>query len=108
MQNEATSPIVLAGIVCKRAAVAGEIEALCTRVANLQANLAHLGAAIRIMDPAADPESIRPKVPRNACDWFGRGELFRLTMEALRDASEPLTTMENRPHGGRRQGPGSG
>ena len=40
-QNEATSPIVLAGIVRKRAAVASEIEALRTRVANLQANLTH-------------------------------------------------------------------
>lgn len=86
--------LVLAGIVRKRAELAGEIEALRTRVANLQADLAHLDAAIRIMDPAADPESIRPKVPRNACDWFGRGELFRLTMDALRDAPEPLTAME--------------
>ena len=94
MESEATSPIVLAGIVRKRAAVAGEIEARRTRVANLQADLAHLDATIRIMDPAADPESIRPKVPRNACDWFGRGELFRLTMDALRDAPEPLTAME--------------
>jgi hypothetical protein len=86
--------LVLAGIVRKRAEVPSEIKALRTRVTNLQADLAHLDATIRIMDPAADPESIRPKVSRNAYDWFGRGELFRLTMESLREAPEPLTAME--------------
>lgn len=86
--------LVLSGLVTKRAEMAGEIEALRTRVARLQADLAHLDAVIRIMDPAAEPEAIKPKVPRNRCEWFGRGELFRLAMDALRTAPEPLTALE--------------
>lgn len=65
-----------------------------TRVARLQADQAHLDAVIRIMAPTAEPEAIRLKVPRNHCDWFGRGELFRRAVDALRDTSEPLPALE--------------
>ena len=83
--------LATSALIRKRAELAGEIEALRTRVANLQADLAHLDAVIRILDPATEPDAIRPKVPRNACDWFGRGELFRLAMDALRGVTEPQT-----------------
>lgn len=43
--------LLLFGLVTKRAEVSGEIEALRTRMARLQADLAHLDAVIRIMDP---------------------------------------------------------
>ena len=86
--------LVVSGLMAKRAAIAGEIEALETRIAGLQASLVHLDATIRIMDPEADPETIRPKIPQNVCDWFGRGELFRLTMGLLRDAAEPMSTLD--------------
>ena len=43
------------------------------------------------MCPEAQPELIRPKRPsRKGCDWFGRGELGRLVLDALRDAPGPL------------------
>src|SRR3954466_6750380 len=86
--------LVLSGLIAKRAALSGEVEALTTRIANLRADLAHLDAVIRIMDPAAEPESIKPRVPRNHCDWFGRGELARLAMEVVRDAPEPITAID--------------
>ena len=51
----------------------------------LRADLAHLDAAIRIMCPDAEPELIRPRKPsRKGCDWFGRQELPRLALAALR------------------------
>jgi hypothetical protein len=56
--------------------------------------LADLDAVTRIIDPATEPEAIRPKVPRNRCEWFGRGELFRLAMDTLRNAPEPLSALE--------------
>jgi hypothetical protein len=94
MGNFDAIPLVLAGLIRKRATLSGEIEALRTRVANLQADLAHLDAVIRIMDPASDPEAIRPKVPRNRCDWFGRGELARLAMDAVREAPESVAALD--------------
>ena len=87
--------LVLSGLLAKRAEVAGEIEALGTRVARLQADLAHLDAAIRIMCPDAEPELIRPRKPsRRGCDWFGRQELPRLVLQSLRTAGQPLSCVQ--------------
>src|SRR4051794_27567556 len=86
--------IATAALIRKRAELAGEVEALDARCDQLRADLAHLDAVIRIMDPAAEPESIKPRVPRNHCDWFGRGELARLAMEVVRDAPEPITAID--------------
>lgn len=79
----------------KRAEVAGEIETAVARVAQLRADLAHLDAAIRIMDPNAEPELIPVKLPRpKGCDWFGRGELARMVLDVLREAARPLSSTE--------------
>ena len=56
-------------LVRKRAELAGEIEAGLARVSRQRAELVHLDAVIRLLDPAAEPEAIRPKVSRNnGCD----------------------------------------
>jgi hypothetical protein len=83
--------LALAALSRKRAELAGEIEARLAEADRLRADLVHLDAAIRILCPEAEPELIRPKRPsRRGCDWFGRGELGRLVLDALRDAAEPL------------------
>jgi hypothetical protein len=90
-----TNSYCLSGLIEKRAELAGEIEAMQARLDQMRADLVHLDAAIRIFGPDAEPEAIRPKKPsRKGCDWFGRGELGRLVLEALRDAREPMTTAE--------------
>jgi hypothetical protein len=87
--------IAVGALTRKRAELAGEVGTGLARIARQRADLAHLDAVIRILDPASDPEAIRPKVPRNnGCDWFGRGELFRMALEALRDAPEPLSAVD--------------
>ena len=83
-----------AALVRKRAELAGEIEARLAEVDRLRVDLLHLDAAIRILCPEAQPELIKPRRPsRKGCDWFGRGELGRLVLDALRDAPEPLGSM---------------
>src|SRR3954452_21276150 len=85
----------LLAIIRKRADIAGEVEALSARCHQLRVNLVHLDAAIRIMDPDAEPELIRPRKPsRRGCDWFGRQELLRLALEGVRKAERPLSTVE--------------
>ena len=87
--------IATAALIRKRAELAGEAEALDARLAQLRADLAHLDAAIRIMCPDAEPELTRPRKPsRKGCDWFGRQELVRLALGRLRDAGQPLSTLE--------------
>jgi hypothetical protein len=87
--------LAVAALVRKRAELAGEIEAGLARIVRQRAELVHLDAVIRLLDPASDPEAIRPKVPRNnGCDWFGRGELARMAFDALRDAPKPLSAVD--------------
>ena len=75
--------------------MAGEIEALDTRLAQLRADLVHLDAAIRIMCPEAELKLIRPRKPsRRGCDWLGRQELIRLSLGRLREAGRPLSCLE--------------
>jgi hypothetical protein len=86
--------LALAALVRKRAELAGEIEAAQDRIAELRAALVHLDATIRLLCPDAEPELVKPKKPsRKDCDWFGRGELGRLALDALRDAEEPLGSL---------------
>ena len=84
--------IATAALIRKRGELAGEALALDARLAQLRADLVHLDAAIRIMCPEAEPELIRPRKPsRRGCDWFGRQELPRLILDALRDNGQPLS-----------------
>jgi hypothetical protein len=80
--------LAMAGLIRKRAELAGEIIARVTALDQLRADLVHLDAAIRIMCPDAEPELIRPRKPsRNGCDWFGRQELPRLILPSFQAAA---------------------
>ncbi len=84
-----TDPAV-AALARKRAELDGEVIALSQRIERLRADLAHLDAALLIMDPSADPDAIRPKrPPGKGGGWFGRGDLQRLALDAIRTAAAP-------------------
>ena len=59
-----------------------------------RADLAHLDAAMRLFDPEIRPNDIRPKQPRARNVWFRPGECLRLIYDALREATQPVTTRE--------------
>jgi hypothetical protein len=59
-----------------------------------RANLAHLDATMRLFDPEIRPNGIRPKQPRARNVWFRPGECLRLIYDALREATQPVTTRE--------------
>jgi hypothetical protein len=80
----------ISGLARKRAELAGELRELEARAAQLRADLFHLNATIRLLDPNAAPEAIRPKRIVQRDGWFGPGELPRLVLDALRTAAEPL------------------
>ncbi|MCC2665239.1 MAG: uncharacterized protein K0S35_3161 [Geminicoccaceae bacterium] len=94
--NGAASP-ALSALSRKCAELAGEAEHLARQLDRLRAELAHLDAAIRILCPEARPELIKPKVPgRRGCDWFGRGELGRMVLDTLREATAPCMDVYGR------------
>jgi hypothetical protein len=82
------------GLVKRRAAIAGEIEALHERVRKLVADLEALDATIAQFDPNYRVEAIRPKAFRPPSDWSHRGQMLKLVLSTLRMAAEPLTTRD--------------
>ena len=82
---------VIAGLVKRRAELAGEAEALKARIARVATDLGHLDATIRLFDPDFDLAAIRPKRVRTG-DVANRGEMSRAVLDALRGAAAPMAT----------------
>ena len=79
---------VLSGLIAKRAELAGQIETLQRDMRDLVAAISHVDAAIRLFDPNADLEDIKPKLPpRNQAF---KGEVSRLVLNALRKSDKPF------------------
>ena len=81
---------VIAGLVKRRAELAGEAKALKARLARIATALGHLNATIRLFDPDYNLAAIRPKRPRGP-DVAGRGEMSRAILAVLREAPGPVT-----------------
>jgi hypothetical protein len=90
-------PNTLAGLVEKRAEIAGQIAHTRATLRQLIIDLDHVDAAIRIFDPSYDVDGIRQKIP-TAAHRALRGDLTRATLDALRDAPGPMTTKELARH----------
>jgi hypothetical protein len=90
-------PNTLAGLVAKRAEIAGTIAHTRATLRQLIIDLDHVDAAIRIFDPSYDVAGIRQKMP-TAAHRAIRGDLTRATLDALRDAPGPMTTIELARH----------
>ncbi len=85
---------VLTGLVKRRAAIAGEIEATHDTMKKLLADLASLDATIIQFKPGYVVEAIRPKAFRPPRDWAHHGEMSRLVLNILRMSAEPMTTRD--------------
>jgi hypothetical protein len=84
--NEKGNQYAIAALKDRRAAMAGEIKSLKDKLAYRQTELAHIDAAIRILDPDFRAETIRPKRPLRV-KLFKHGELGRMILDTLRRAS---------------------
>src|ERR1700732_820162 len=87
-------PHVISALRRKRAEISGHIHDLEKRIARQRGNLANLDATIKLFSPGTNPDSIPPKRAYRRTRYFARNELSRLTQDALRTASGPLTSAE--------------
>jgi hypothetical protein len=87
-------PHVIGALSNKRAELAGIVSQLERQLAQQQANLAHLDAAMRLFDPDIRPNRICPKQRRARSVWFRPGECLRLIYDELREAAQPMTTRQ--------------
>lgn len=94
---------VILGLVRRRAELTGESDDLRARIAQIGTDLGHLDAVIRQFDPEHDVAGIRSKRPRSP-DAARRGEMSRAVLSVLREASEPLSTVEVAERLGKAQG----
>jgi hypothetical protein len=89
-----TNSHVISALRRKRAEIGGHIHDLEKRIARQRANLANLDATIKLFSPGTNPGSIPAKRPYRRTRYFAHNELSRLTQDALRKASGPLTKTE--------------
>jgi hypothetical protein len=89
-----TEPHVMGALRLKRAEISGHIHDLEKRIARQRANLANLDATIKLFSPGMNPDAIPPKRAYRRTRYFAHNELSRLTQDALRTASGPLTSAE--------------
>jgi hypothetical protein len=89
-----TEKHVVSALRLKRAEISGHIHDLEKRIARQRANLANLDATIKLFSPDTNPDAIPPKRAYRRTRYFARNELSRLTQDALRTASGPLTSAE--------------
>jgi hypothetical protein len=87
-------PHVITALHAKRAEIGGEIKALERRLAGRRAELMNVDATIRLFAPGSDPEAIPPKRRYRRTMYFAHSELARLTLDALRLATGPLSAPE--------------
>ena len=85
-----TESHVISALRLKRAS--GHIHDLEKRIARQRANLANLDATIKLFSPGINPDAIPPKRVYRRTRYFAHNELSRLTQDALRTASGPLTS----------------
>jgi hypothetical protein len=88
------SELVVSGLVKCRAALAGEIEAAHEGLRKMVLDLENQDATIMQFDPNFKVETIKPKGFRPPSDWSNRGQMSRIILSTLRQASEPLTSRE--------------
>ena len=79
---------VLSGLMAKRAELAGQIESMQRELRELVATIGHIDASIRVFDPNADLDDIKPRLPPRFQAF--KGEIARLVLNALRKSDKPL------------------
>ena len=87
-------PHVVTALVKKRSELSGDIQTAQAKLRQMVLDLERLDATLLMFDPDYRIEAIKPKAFRPPEDWSKRGEMTRLILGILRQASEPLTARD--------------
>lgn len=85
---------VVSGLIKRRAELAGDIEKAHESLRRMVQDLENLDQTILQFEPNFKVETIQPKAFRPPKDWANRGEMTRIVLSILRQASEPLTARD--------------
>ena len=84
-------PNTISGLVAKRAQLLRIRKGLETELRTVTCDLDHLEAAIRLFDPAQTPAARKRYAVQHRAQ---RGHVKRFVLDALREATEPVTSRE--------------
>jgi hypothetical protein len=81
--------VAVNALIRKRAEIAGKIRELEHQTDQLRAEMVHVDSVLRLFAPDIEVEKIPAKLrtPRRS-EYFARGELTRICLDALRNAAE--------------------
>jgi hypothetical protein len=89
----AESPVIYA-LTAKRAELSGLVLDLERQASRHRAELVHLDATLRLFAPDLVPATIRPRGKGHRSSLFTTGELSGFILDAMREASAPLSSRE--------------
>ena len=89
-----SEPLVLSALRHKRAELSGELRTAQARVSQIAQSLEHLDNTLRLFDPDAKPEKIKPRTERHQSCRFRPGEMTRAVWAVLRKSETALTVRE--------------
>src|ERR1019366_9182788 len=84
---------VISALRAKRLEIAAHVHDTEKKLAKLRASLAKLDAAMNLLTPG-HPDALSPRRGYRRTKFFARNELPRLTLDALRKATGPITASE--------------
>jgi hypothetical protein len=83
------------GLLKRRAVLAGDVELTHEKLRKMVQDLETLDATImQFAPPDFRVETIKPKAFRPPADWARRGEMSRVVLTILRQATEPMTSRD--------------
>jgi hypothetical protein len=85
---------VMVGLVKRRAELSGPIEEAHEDLRRMLADLESLDATILQFDPIYRVKAIKPKAFGPPKDWSNRGQMARVALSILRQATEPITSAD--------------
>lgn len=91
MENKPERPNTVAGLIEKRAQLAGMLKYLRAEQRKVICDLDHLDATIRLFDPNADVSRIIRHPTQHRAK---KGEVVRLVVKLLKAADRPLTSLD--------------
>ncbi len=87
-------PHVITALSRKRSELSGDIQTAQAKLRQMVLDLERLDATLLMFDPDYRIEAIKPKAFRPPDDWSKRGEMTRIILGIMRQASEPLTARD--------------
>jgi hypothetical protein len=84
----------VAFLVRLHADIGGRINANRAEAKRLAEDMKHVEAVLKMFDPQFNARAIAARRRVTGNPWFKRGTLFRAALEALRDATGPVTVRE--------------